>query len=170
MRGLKRTVWLLLFAGVLLYAGLAFVGIEPKDRRPGTRLSGNPQPIPADWAFTNAFDEVHLQTHPVHGIPFSVTTVLATKNNRLYVPSIYSEAAEFPGSKYWNTVVARNPSVKLRVGDSLYSLNATPVTAPQEFDQAFLALAEKYPFWANALADKTQRPFFAILRLEASDE
>ena len=166
---LRRLLLALLLAAGAAYALLAFVGIEPKDRRPGTKLAGTPTAIPESWSFTNAFDEVHLQTHPSYGIPFSVTTVLATRDNRLYVPSIYSEPADFPGTKYWNTVVAANPQVKLRVGDAIYSMTAQLVNTPGEFDQAFLALADKYPFWATALADPERRPHFVILRLDADN-
>ena len=61
---------------LLAYAYLAFVGIEPKDRRPGTKLSGTTAVLPQDLAFVDNKMEVTLETQPWYGIPFSVTTVI----------------------------------------------------------------------------------------------
>ena len=164
---LLSLVAILVVAGVLL----ATVGIEPRDRRPGTRLAGTEEPFPDDWAFTDAVQEVHIETRPWFGIPFSVTTVLARDGQDLFAPSIYAEPAAFPGSKYWNSVVAADPNVRLRVNDSLYPLTIAPIDDPAQFARALDALARKYPFWEKVQIDKRTAPdsppHFVLLHLTA---
>ena len=153
---------------LVVWSFLAFVGVEPKDRRPGTRLTGELSALPASWSFLQdeAIAEVHVETHPWYGIPFSVTTVIAEDGGNPYLPSLYTAAMEFPGSKYWNKVVAADPRVRLRVNDSIYEMTIYPVTDPAEFYRAFAALGAKYPFWAQKL-ETDEAPYkFALLRLQ----
>jgi len=163
-----RTVLITLVACVgLVYLIGGVVGIEPKDRRPGTRLAGEPAAIPQDWSTTESVDEVHLETHPWYGIPFSVTTVIARSGDALYVPSLYDEAAEFPGTKFWNRVVLADPMIRLRVGEKLYELRIDNVTTEAEFLEGVRALAQKYGFWQQQLAELAPagERKFTILRL-----
>ena len=104
------------------------------------------------------------------GIPLSVTVVIARDGETLYSPSIYSEPSEFPGTKFWNTVIQANPNVRLRVGDTLYPLRLEPVTSEAEFERGFAALAGKYPFWQQALDDPSKRPPMAVLRYSMRSE
>ncbi|MFK7912493.1 MAG: hypothetical protein AB8B93_01150 [Pseudomonadales bacterium] len=162
---LKKLLLSLLVLALGGYVWLAFIGIEPLDRRPGTLLSGSPAPLPDDWSLLASEQEVHLETRPWFGIPFSVTTVIAHDNGRLYVPSLYGAVVPFPGSKYWNKVIQRDPEVRLRVGGKLYAMSATPILDPLEFERAFAALGRKYPFWqAKVEANDSQRQF-ALIRL-----
>lgn len=151
---------------LILLWGLAYaVGVEPVDRRPGTRLAGEVVMPTGDWAFTDSVMEVHLETYPWYGIPFSVTTVLARDGDALFLPSIYDGVMEFPGSKFWNRVVERDPNIRLRVNDQLFEMTIAPITDAQEFDRAFAALATKYPFWANKDVEEESQRTFALLRL-----
>ena len=152
-------IWLIITV-VLLAA------CQPSDRRPGQWLSGEVQPTPADWSFTEGFTEVQLETNTWYGIPHSVTVVLAYADDTLYVPSIYEAQAPFPGSKFWNKNVASDPDVRLKVGNDLYELRAVHVADDAGFEAGFRALAEKYPFWKEALEDPEKRPPMVILRLE----
>lgn len=166
---MKKLAVVLLVALVACWAFLAFVGVEPKDRRPGTKLAGTPAEIPADWSFVNSMDaagEVHLETHPWYGVPFSVTTVIAEDNGALFVPSLYSDVMSFPGDKYWNKVVQSNPKIRLRVADKLYNLAVHPIADEAQFERAFAALARKYPFWAKQVATRETKPKFALLELK----
>ena len=147
------------------YGYLRFVGLEPQDRRPGTKLGGTPAEVPADLETLAGTQEVHLQTHPWHGIPFSVTTVIAYDDGELFVPSLYESVQPFPGSKYWNTVVARDPRIKLRVDGKLYDFEIYPIAEQAQFDRAFAALGRKYPFWAQQVAVKQNAVKYALLRL-----
>lgn len=146
---------------------LLLAGCEPKDRRPGMWLTGEVvTETPADWSFIADYPEVFIETRPWYGVPFSVTTVLGTRNGRLYVPSIYSEEAAFPGTKYWNSVIAEDPDVRLKIGDKLYEMTATPVQDLAEFREGTRALADKYDSWAGWLEDETTAPPFVIIRLD----
>jgi len=164
----KKFLIAVLLPLLVAWAFLAFIGVEPKDRRPGTRLAGNLSEIPASWSFLKdtAIAEVHIETHPWYGIPFSVTTVITEDGGNPYLPSLYSEAMEFPGSKYWNKVVAADPGVRLRVKNSLYEMAIYPVTDPAEFQRAFAALGSKYPFWADKMRASEAPHKFALLRLQ----
>lgn len=139
---------------------------EPLDRRPGTWLSGEVAATPADWAFTDDHQEIFVETSTWYGVPHSVTTVVATVDDQLYVPSIYAEAAPFPGSKRWNKNIASDPHVRVKIGELLYELEAHPVTDDAEFQRGFQALAGKYGFWKQGLQDPQTRPPFVIIRLD----
>lgn len=150
---------------------LISAGCEPEDRRPGTWLRGEVAEAPiGDWSFVNDHPEVQVETHPWYGIPHSVTTVIAASNNKVFVPSIYDAPAAFPGSKYWNRVIADNPAVRIRIGGQLYEMYARPVSDPEEFQEGLAALAEKYDFWRQVRgADNPDLSFVIIRMYPASD-
>ena len=152
---------------VLLPALVLLAACEPKDRRPGLWLSGEVvEQMPQDWSFIADYPEIFVETRPWYGIPFSVTTVIGTRNGRLYVPSIYSEEAAFPGTKYWNSVIADNPDVRIKIGDRLYPMRATPVQDLEEFREGAGALADKYDSWAAWVEDESSAPHFVIIRMD----
>ncbi len=165
---LKTVLLALTTIVVVVFFWLAVIGVEPQDRRPGTRLAGTPAPVPETWASLDDIQEVHIETHPWWGVPFSVTVVMARDGDSgvLYSPSIYSEPAEFPGSKFWNRIIADNPEVRVPIGGSLYGMTVTPAADAAERQRGLRALAAKYPFWQKALEDPTQGPAFVILRVE----
>ena len=138
---------------------------EPVDRRPGAWLSGEVAPIPDSWGFTDDHQEIFVETATWYGVPHSVTTVVAAADGALYVPSIYDEAAEFPGTKRWNKNIASDPAVRLKIGDAIYELEAHPVSDADEFRRGFEALAGKYDFWRQGLEDPARRPPFVIIRM-----
>ncbi len=140
---------------------------EPHDRTPGTWLSG--ELVEAridDWSFTDNHQEIYIETHPWYGIPFSVTVVVASANGKIYSPSIYAEPAPFPGSKYWNSVIAADPDVIVKIGDKRFPRKARPVTDPIEFEHAFEALASKYEFWRQAKDDPNKTPPFVLICMD----
>lgn len=152
----------LLVAG---YLYLAFVGVEPKDRRPGTLLAGTVASLPQDLSFLNEVGEITLETRPWYGIPFSVTAVVVAHNGAIYVPSLYDSPQKFPGTKYWNKVVAKNDAVRLRVREEIYELSAAPVLDAQEFRAVFEALGGKFPFWREQIELDGRLPRFALIKL-----
>ncbi|TDJ22413.1 MAG: DUF385 domain-containing protein [Gammaproteobacteria bacterium] len=153
--------------GLLLGGSVLMSACEPQDRRPGLWLSGQAAGAPADWTFVNEPREVFLETHPWYGIPHSVTVVVAEANGKVFVPSIYDEDLPFPGTKRWNTNIAADPNVRLKVGDAIYEMTARPAANDEEWQEGFAALAAKYDFWQELLDDESKRPPFAIIRLEA---
>lgn len=153
---------------IVMIAGVS--GCEPADRRPGMWLSGEVvTEMPDDWSFIAEHQEIFVETRPWYGIPFSVTTVIGTRDGKLYVPSIYSEEAAFPGTKYWNSVIADNPDVRLKIGDRLYEMRATPVQDLAEYRQGAAALADKYDSWAGWVKDEATAPYFVIIRMDPRD-
>lgn len=152
---------------IVLLATVTLAACEPQDRRPGTWLSGDLVTSPVeDWSFSDEHDEIFVQTHPWYGVPHSVTTVVAAADGVLYVPSIYSEPAEFPGTKYWNSIIEDNPDVILKIGDKRYPRKAVPVTDEAEFERGLAALAEKYEFWRNIEANPDEAPPFVLIRMD----
>lgn len=150
---------------------LTLSACEPADRTPGMWLSGDlaTEDI-SDWTFSNEQMEVFLETHPWYGIPFSVTVVTATTTtgNKLFVPSIYSEPAEFPDGKYWNGVIDKNPEVLIKIGGKLYPRSAHLVVDEAEFEEAFQAFADKYDYWRSIKEGAIERPPFVFIRLDSS--
>lgn len=140
---------------------------EPQDRTPGMWLSGElVESKVADWSFSDEFMEISIQTNPWYGIPFSVTVAVASVDDKIYVPSIYAEPAEFPGSKYWNSVILGNPDVVLKIGNKLYPRRARLVTDEVEFELAFEALAAKYEFWREGKDSADKRPPFVLISMD----
>ena len=87
--------------------------VDPKDRRPGLRLSGEVVGVPIDdWSFSDQYQEIFLESQTWYRIPHSVTTVCAARDDQLYVPTIYFEGGKWP-DKFWNSNVDANPLVRL---------------------------------------------------------
>ncbi|MFT4730526.1 MAG: hypothetical protein ACI9UN_005053 [Granulosicoccus sp.] len=150
---------------------LVLSACEPADRTPGMWLSGDLVTMDIrDWTFSNEQMEVSLETHPWYGIPFSVTVVTATTatGDKLFVPSIYSEPAEFPGGKYWNGIIDKNPEVLIKIGNKLYPRSAHLIEDEAEFEEAFQALADKYDYWRSVKQGGVERPPFVLIRLDPS--
>ena len=141
--------------------------VDPKDRRPGFRLSGEVvnEPI-SDWSFANEFQQIYLETRTWYQVPHSVTTVCAGIGEKLYVPSIYYGGGEWP-DKYWNSNVSSDPRVRLEIDGKIYEREAVVVEDPMEFQAALRALAAKYPFWQETLAKpESERPDMSLVRMD----
>ena len=166
-----RTIHLTLtqtLARVGLVAGCAFLagGCEPADRRPGVWLYGETVTEPvSDWGFVNEHAEVKLMTYPWYLIPHAITVVAAEHDGVVYVPSIYDAPADFPGSKFWNKVVASDPDVVLKAGEHKYPMIVQPAANDAEFERGLAALADKYDFWRKAQESPGEGPPFVILKL-----
>jgi len=157
----------MLRAAITILLAMTLAACEPADRTPGMWLSGEVETAEiSDWSFSNDHMEVFLETHPWYGIPFSVTVVTATTGDKLFVPSIYSEPAKFPGGKYWNGIIEKNPAVQIKIGNKLYPRSAHLITDEVEFEEAFTALADKYDFWRSIKEGTAKRPPFVLIRLD----
>ena len=142
--------------------------VDPVDRRPGLWLSGEVETAPVtDWSFTEGQREIFLETRTWYGIRHSVTVVCAVHNGALYVPSIYYDGGEYPDARHWHRNVARDPRVRLEIGDRLYERRAVLVTDPAEWSAVLAAFAQKMPFWRE-LADKpeAERPKLIFMRMD----
>jgi len=141
--------------------------VDPKDRRPGLRLSGDVvSGAISDWSFSDDHPEIFLETKTWYGIPHSVTTVCARVGDKLYVPTVYFEGGEWP-DKFWNANVVADLRVRLQIGDKLYEREARVVEDPAEAKAALDALGAKYPFWQEQLSKPESERFdMAIVRMD----
>ena len=141
--------------------------MDPKDRRPGLRLSGElVNEAINDWSFSDEYQEIYLETQTWYMIPHSVTTVCAGVGEKLYVPTIYVEGGEWP-DKAWNSNVDSDPRVRLEMGGKIYEREAVVVEDPVEFQTALQALAAKYPLWKEMLAKpESERPDMSVVRMD----
>jgi hypothetical protein len=154
--------------GIVALLVLMITGcVDPKDRRPGLRLSGEVVGTPIDdWSFSDQYEEIFLESQTWYKIPHSVTTVCAARGEKLYVPTLYFEGGQWP-DKFWNANVDSNPHVRLKIGDQIYEREAVVLEEPAEFQLAFQALADKYPFWQELLSkSESERPDMALLRMD----
>jgi hypothetical protein len=154
---------------VATVAILGAMGCEPKDRRAGLWLSGEVVTTPVtDWAFSNDHDEIFVETNTVYFIPHSVTTTVVTNDGTLYVPSLYYDGGEFPTERLWNRNIARDPNVRLEIGEAIYERRASLVTDPDERTDVLAAFAAKYDRWRELLKDgDPERPKIILLRMDA---
>lgn len=158
---------LIIRISIILLLSTLISSCEPQDRTPGAWLSGEiVNERISDWRFSDAYQEVFLETHPWYGIPFSVTVVAASTGKQIYVPSIYIEAATFPGTKYWNKIIQSNPVVNLKMGGKLYPRKARLVTQTDEYAAALDAFAAKYPFWQELKTTNKNQLHFVLIALD----
>ncbi|NJN53259.1 MAG: nitroreductase family deazaflavin-dependent oxidoreductase [Gammaproteobacteria bacterium] len=116
-------------------------------------MSGEVVATPSDWRFVNDTQEVFIETATEYGIAHSVTVVIAEHDGNVFVPSIYEEDIPFPGHKYWNSNIARDPNVRVKIGDSVYEMTARPANTDEERQEGLEALAAKYDFWKKVRDD-----------------
>jgi hypothetical protein len=147
---------------------LTLSGCDPKDRRAGTWLTGTVVTAPVtDWTFTNDHDEIFVETRTWYFVPHSVTTTVVASGGTLYVPSLYQNGGEFPSERYWNKNIARDPNVRLKIGEDIYERRATLVTDPAERVRVLAAFAAKYDRWRKMLKDGDPvRPKIILLRMD----
>ena len=158
-------------AGVIVLAVLAaafitlrIVGLEPRDRRAGLWLPGERVETPVtDWAFTDAFPEIYVQTQSTYLIPHSVTIQCAQVDGTLYIASFH-----FGGPRRrWNQNVLRDPKVRLSIGQRLYDQTAVPLTDQTEIDTVFRAYITKYANWKRVSEQPpAERPTIFYWRIE----
>jgi hypothetical protein len=117
---------------------LLVLGCGPLVMIPGGSLSGDVQPVPADWSFTDEVETVQLETRPDD--PYSVNVWGVGVGDTFYIASGRGIDAA------WAEHIEANPNVRLRVGDAIYELAAARTTDPAELDAFLAAAKEKYDF------------------------
>jgi hypothetical protein len=155
-----------------LLAALPLVACQPRDERPGLWLRGERVDEPVDdWSFSDAHPEIFVETRTWYGVPHSVTTVCASDGANLYVPSVFVDGGSFPGAKFWTRNVARDPAVRVKIGERVFEREAVLVEDAAERERALSRFAAKYPFWSD-LSGKPEgeRPGFVILRMRERGE
>ena len=121
MKTLLNIVGVIVICMLLLLVTLRFTGLNPYGDTPGRMsfpglwLSGNLVTAPVtDWSFTDNIRTVKVQTDTRYGIPHSVTTWCIAYNGQLYLATSGAAVREWPRN------VARDPHVRLKIGNDLY--------------------------------------------------
>lgn len=145
MKTLLKILGVLVACVVLLLVVLRITGFGPHGRTPGLWLSGTLVTTPvSDWSFASKYFTLEIQTRTPYLLPHSVTAACITFMNQLYVGSIYQPGLEYPRGRNWNENVARNPHVRVKVGDHLYRATLVHITDPSLVAAVLAAEQAKY--------------------------
>ena len=121
-------------------------GFEPNGRRPGLWLKGDLVTTPVgDWSFTDKIQNVKIQTNTWYLLPHSVTINCVSYKGQLYLDSFYAAGLMYPHGRSWNEDVARDPHVRIKIGNQLYDRTLALVTDPAERAAVNEAKFKKYP-------------------------
>jgi len=156
MRRLLKIVGAILICLVLVLLTLRVTGFEPKEcpsagvswrcRVPGLWLRGDLATNPVlDWSFTDKYQTVKVQTRDRLLFPHSITTYCVSCNGQLYLTSVYRAGLQYPHGRRWNENVARDPHVRIKIGDQLFDRTLVYVTDPEERAAVIRNKAKKYP-------------------------
>jgi hypothetical protein len=150
-----KTLWRIAGAVVILLVVALLVlratGLDPKDRRPGLWLKGNVVTTPVnDWSFSDKYPTIMIQTGTPYLLPHSVTINCVSVNGDLYLHSTFRAGIPFPDGKGWTAALARDPRVRVKIGDQLYDRTVTVVTDQAELDALNQAAQIKFPQTQNA--------------------
>ena len=133
---------------IIAIVSLRVFGLNPQDQRPGLWLSGVVQETAVtDWSFTDAHEEIFVQTNTRLGIPHSVTTYSTDYNGDYYLFSAYYGGGTFPDDRAWNRNVMRDPRVRIKIGESLYDRRLSYVSDEAIRRAVHNELEAKYPEW-----------------------
>lgn len=117
---------------------LLLAGCGPQETRAGFLLGGADAPVPQDWRFTDENKEIAIQVHTPYLIPHAVTIWCAQVDGQLYL------GASAPQTKRWPGWVDKNPDVRLRIGDNVYSVRLVPLDDPNVIAGVQAAYGAKY--------------------------
>ena len=119
---------------------LSATGLEPTANRPGLWIKGTPDTTPvADWSYTDQYVTVMIQTRPWYGLPHSVMIWCIAQGDQLYV------ATSGAATRSWPRDVARDPHVRLKIGERVYDQTLALVTDPAERAAVLESKRKKYP-------------------------
>jgi hypothetical protein len=146
MKTFLKMIGAILGCLVLLLVVLRITGFGPRARTPGLWLSGTLVTTPVgDWSFADKYPTLEIQTRTWYLLPHSVTTNCVSYNGQLYVDSIYRAGLRYPNGRSWNENVARDPHVRIKIGNRLYDCVLTHVTDPTVIAAVLQAKSKKYP-------------------------
>jgi hypothetical protein len=146
VKTLLKVIGVILVCVVLLLVVARITGFEPNARRPGLWLKGDLVTTPiADWSFTDKIQNIKIQTNSWYLLPHSVTINCVSYKGQLYLDSFYAAGLTYPHGRSWNEDVARDPHVRIKIGDQLYDRTLAHVTDPGEQEAVNEAKFRKYP-------------------------
>jgi hypothetical protein len=141
MKALKIGIVLVVVILALTIFTLRITGLEPEyldlDQlrahhmiaRPGLWLRGEVVTTPVtDWSFVDkvehpgrSLNTMLVETRTPYFIPHSVRTMPFVRNGQIYIRSHQDRMdLQFPHDKSWTANVARDPRVRIKIGDKLY--------------------------------------------------
>lgn len=146
MKTLLKIVGAILGCLVLLLVVFRITGFGPHGRTPGLWLSGTLVTTPVtDWSFASKYRTLEIQTRSWYGLPHSVTTNCVLYDGQLYVDSIYRAGMHYPNGRSWNENIARDPHVRIKLGNQLYDCTLVHITDPAVIAGVLQAKSIKYP-------------------------
>jgi hypothetical protein len=146
VKTLLKVVGVILGCLLLLLVVTRITGLEPTTRRPGLWLKGELVTTPvADWSFTDQIQNIQIQTNSWYLLPHSVTINCISYKGQLYLYSFYAAGLTYPHGRRWNEDVARDPHVRIKIGDKLYDRTLVLATDPAEQESVHEATFKKYP-------------------------
>ena len=146
MKTLLKVLGMIVVCLVLLLVVLSITGFAPHGNTPGLWLRGELVTTPvADWSFTDKIETANVQTRTWYLLPHSVTTYCVAYKGQLYLTSFYRAGLTYPHGRSWNENVARDPHVRIKIGNQLYDRTLALVTDPVERDAVNEAKFRKYP-------------------------
>jgi hypothetical protein len=129
--------------GALLVIGIMGAGIArlvingPIGPLAGGELTGNQQPAPEDWNFTNT--QMTIAVEVGQEDPHSVTVICFQVNDDLYIP------AQDGADKDWPKMAIADGRAKVKIDKDLYPVRLVRVEDVAEREAAFESASEKYP-------------------------
>jgi hypothetical protein len=124
---------------ILLLLVFRVTGLEPHGTVPGLWLRGTPVTTPVtDWSYTDKITTDFIQTNTPYMIPHSVTTWCIAYNGQLYVATSKATTRDWPRN------VARDPHVRLKIGDQLFDRTLAVVSDESERLGVLQTRAKKY--------------------------
>ena len=145
--------------GIILVAiglALGLSACEPSDRTPGLWLSGEVSDFPDDWSFTQDHQEIFVEVNTPYLISHSVTIWCAALDGVLYI------GARDPDTKNWPSWVDSSPDIRLKIGDKLYDVRATPLDGEDTITALRQVYAQKYELPPAYLSGPTSTRYWRI--------
>ncbi len=134
---MKRILGVVVIALVAAAALLSTRMFEPFIGFPGGALSGAEQAKPADWGAAAEISTVQIETRP--GDPYSINIWGVGVGPDFYI------ATSAEGTT-WSHHLDADPAVRLRIGDTVYALQAVSVTDEAERARVYEAYTKKYEY------------------------
>lgn len=145
MKTLLKILGVLVVGVGLALVVLSITGLDPKARRAGLWLKGDVQSFPANWTFADKRQTIMIETHPWYLIPHSVNIFFITDNGNLFLHADFDPGGTWPNGKSWTAAVARDPRVRLKLGDQVFDCKTYLITDKAAADSLFEIQRQKYP-------------------------
>ena len=126
---MRRLIAIIVLSGLLACGPLVML--------PGGRLSGEAEPVPGDWSFSDRVETVQLETRPED--PYSVNIWGVAVGPDFYVASGKPENA-------WAQHILADDRVRLRIEGTIYDMRALRDDSPESRERYLAAVKAKYDF------------------------